>query len=211
METSALDGIVAIHRKIFRGSGGHLDVTVTRRLNGTEVTRQDDFQAGIVGGVHVQIQAKVALLLFHLFDLLFFLDGIVDEHDKVVVFHLGGLVERDGEVGAVIRSCANTQLDVVERSRHANDTRGDSCTIESVVVLARRGHSQKVARIELQIQIKVFQLVMMYHAFDTRRVTQGIRQHHVFERDGFVVQQNRGAEGVIGFQVIDFAAAVLHR
>ena len=51
----------------------------------------------------------------------------------------------------------------------------------------------------------------MYHTADTSAIAQSIRQHHVFKRYGFVIHQNRGAERVIGFQIIDFAATVFHR
>ena len=62
---------------------------------------------------------------------------------------------------------------------------------------------------ELQVQVKVFQVIVSYLAFHKGYVTERVCQHHVLKLDGFVVDQYGGTEGVERVEIADFAAAIV--
>ena len=211
METTILDGVIAKHLKIFRSGGAHIHIAVTCSFNGTEVVGQDDFQVGVVGGSHIQIHSEFAL--DHLYNFLFFLTffRIVDKNDKVIVFHLCGFVKRNGDIGAAAGQRVDIQFDVFERSRNLYKATGDSGAIESVVMRPRRSQSQEVTRIQPQIQVKVFQLVVIDFAFHKSPITHRIGKHHILEGNGLIVDQNGRVEGIERVQIINLASAIFYR
>ena len=61
---------------------------------------------------------------------------------------------------------------------------------------------------QLEVEIEVFHPVVPDFAFHERCVAYRVGHHHVLERDGLVVDQDRRAEGIECVEVIDLAAAI---
>ena len=75
----------------------------------------------------------------------------------------------------------------------------------------RGSQSQEITRIQLQIQVKVFQFVVIDFTFYKSSIAYGIRKHHILESNGLIVDQDGRTEGIERVQIVNLASAIFYR
>ena len=135
---------------------------------------------------------------------------MIDEHNEIVLLHRRSAIERDGQFGAFPCQRLDSKIDVVKRSFDGDKAIGDSRSIERIVFLACGGQSQEISWVDLQIKREILEPVMIDPAFHGGLVAQGVGEHHILKRNGFVVDEYGGLKSIECVQIVDFTAAVDH-